>query len=314
MIAEPFLRMNHPLLSGIIAAPFTPFHADGALNLARIPELAAALGRNGVAGAFVCGTTSEGYAMTTVERQKVAAAWQGSKPDGLSLIVHVGHNCLAESTVLARHAADIGADAFAMLPPTSPRPATMDDLVECCAFVAAAAPQLPFYYYHMPAVTGVNFAMNDFIRAAAGRVPNLAGIKFTYENLMDLGQALAFNPSRYAVLHGRDEILLAGLVLGAKGAVGSTYNYAAPIYHRVMRAFATGDLATAQREQANAVRVVEVMVRHGGMAAGKAIMKLIGLDCGGMRLPQRSLTAAAEVRLKSDLEAIGFFETIRQTQ
>ncbi|MDB6167579.1 MAG: nanA 2 [Verrucomicrobia bacterium] len=304
--------MKFTLLSGLIAAPYTPFDVEGRLNLARIPDLAAALRRNGVQGAFVCGTTGEGTALTNEERRKVADAWTRARPSGLVVIVHVGHNCLSESVALAQHAASMGADAFAMLPPSQPRPATLDDLIACCAMVAAAAPGLPFYYYHMPAATGVNFAMADFLRTAAPRIPNLAGIKFTYEHLMDFGQALAFDPARYAVLHGRDETLLAGLALGAKGAVGSTYNYAAPVYHRVMRAFAAGDIATARREQALAVRIVEIMVRHGGLAAGKMIMKLIGLDCGGMRLPQRSITAAAEEQLKDDLTAAGFFEAIRQ--
>lgn len=304
--------MKFTLLSGLIAAPYTPFAGDGRLNVARIPELAAALHRNGVRGAFVCGTTGEGTALTHDERRNVTEAWTRARPAGLAVIVHVGHNCLAESAALAEHARAVGADAFAMLPPSQPRPATLDDLIACCALVAAAAPELPFYYYHMPVATGVNFAMADFIRAAAPRIPNLAGVKFTYEHLMDFGQALAVDPARFVVLHGRDETLLAGLALGAKGAVGSTYNYAAPVYHRVMRAFAAGDIATARREQALAVRIVEVMVRHGGLAAGKAIMKLIGLDCGGMRLPQRSITPEAEAQLKADLTAIGYFEAISQ--
>lgn len=303
--------MSSRLLSGLIAAPFTPFDAQGQLNLKRVPELAAALQRNRVSGAFICGTTGEGSALTTQERLDVAQAWAKSRPAGLSLIVHVGHNSLADSVVLARHAASIGADAIAMLPPCAPRPGTLDELLTSCAFVAAAAPNLPFYYYHMPAATGVNFGMNDFLRVGSTRIPNLAGVKFTHENLMDFGQALAFNPARYAVLHGRDEILLAGLAVGAQGAVGSTYNYAAPIYLRLMAAFAEGDLATARREQAYAVEFIDVMLRHGGLNAGKAIMRLIGLDCGGVRLPMRSLDAAAEKSLKAGLEKIGFFDAVR---
>jgi N-acetylneuraminate lyase len=303
--------MKSPLLSGIIAASYTPFTADGELNLSLVPDLGRHLHRNGVAGAFVCGTTGEGAAMTTAERQRVVEAWAKGKPDGLRLIVHVGHNALAECVILAKHAARNGADAFAMLPPTSPRPATLVDLVDCCRFVAAAVPELPFYYYHMPAATGVNFTMIDFLRAAAARIPNLAGIKFTDENLMDFGQALAFDPERFVLLHGRDEILLSGLVLGAKGAVGSTYNYAAPIYHRVLRAMAAGDLNAARREQASAVKVIEIMVRHGGLPAGKAIMGLLGLDCGGLRLPFRALDPDARARLREDLESMGFFELIR---
>jgi len=303
--------MRNGMLSGLIAASFTPFAADGQLNLAQVPVLAADLKRNRVSGAFICGTTGEGNSLTTQERQDVASAWAACKPAELSLIVHVGHNSLAESILLAKHAVGVGADAVAMLPPCAPRPTTLLDLVESCALVAAAVPNLAFYYYHMPEATGVDFDMADFLAMAAPRIPNLSGVKFTHEKLMDFGQALAFDPSRYTILHGRDQILLAALAIGAKGAVGSTYNYAAPIYLRLMTAFAAGDIATARREQAFAVRFIEVMLRHGGLPAGKAIMRLIGLDCGGVRLPMRSLDAAAEKSLKTGLEEVGFFEAIR---
>ena len=297
-------------LSGLVAASFTPFLPDGRLHLARIPDLAADLSRNEVAATFICGTTGEGCSLTTEERQLVAAAWAKARPAGLKLVVHVGHNCLADSVVLARHAAEVGADAFAMIAPSYLRPATVDDLVTSCAFVAAAAPNLPFYYYHMPEATGVNFDMAEFLRVASGRIPNLGGIKFTYHDLKNYLQALSYDPQRFPVLYGRDETLLAGLALGATGAIGSTYNYAAPIYQRMLRAFAAGDLAGARRQQVLSVKMIDVIIRYGGLPAGKAAMKLVGLDCGGVRLPLRALDAAAEARFKADLEAAEFFRAI----
>jgi N-acetylneuraminate lyase len=303
--------MNHSLLSGFVAAPYTPFTAEGGLNLERIPALAADLSRHGVQGAFVCGTTGEGSSLTTEERRLVATAWAEAKPARLALVVHVGHNCLNTSLELARHAAAIRADAFAMMAPSFHLPASLADLIESCALVASGAPGLPFYYYHMPEMTGVSFSMRDFLAQAAPRIPNLAGIKFTHENLMDFADALWFDPARFAVLHGRDEILLAGLALGAKGAVGSTYNFAAPLYQRIQRSYNAGDLATAQREQMRAIRMVQVLVRNGGLPAGKAVMKFIGLDCGPTRLPLSGLDDAGEMRLRGELEGVGFFDAIQ---
>jgi N-acetylneuraminate lyase len=148
----------------------------------------------------------------------------------------------------------------------------------------------------------------EFLEAAADRIPNLAGAKFTYENLMDFIQCVRLAGGRYDVLFGRDEILLAGLAMGARGAVGSTYNFAAPVYHRLIAAFQQGDLATAQAEQARAVAMIDVFVRFGGLSAGKAIMKLIGLDCGSPRLPLRTLTDTQESQLRQSLEQVGFFQ------
>jgi N-acetylneuraminate lyase len=226
----------------------------------------------------------------------------------LKLIVHVGHSSAGESRTLARHAAEIGADAISTIAPSFFKPRGVDELVAWCRDVAAAAPGLPFYYYHIPSMTGVNIPVGEFLREAEGKIPNLAGIKFTYEDLEDYTAACAFGGGRYTILFGRDEILLRGLQLGAPGAVGSTYNYAAPLYRRVMQAFAAGDLPLAQREQAKAQGFIDVMNAAGGLPAGKVIMKLIGVDCGPVRLPLRNLTPMQEQQLRADLDATGFFE------
>jgi len=295
-------------LPGLVAAPFTPFRADGELALDVIPRQARTLAGNGVIGAFVCGTTGEGASMTSDERRRVTEAWIAARPAGLRIIVHVGHPSAGDARALARHAQDAGADAIATVAPSFFKPPGVGELVAWCAQVAAAAPKLPFFYYHIPSMTNVTIPAAAFLAEARAKIPTLAGIKFTYEDLADYRAAFALGGSDYQVLFGRDEILLTGLQAGATGAVGSTYNYAAPLYVRIMRAFAAGDLPTAEREQAKARAFIDVMNRFGGQPAGKAIMKLVGIDCGPVRLPMRTLTAAQESELRAALEAQGFFE------
>ena len=296
------------VLSGLVAAPFTPFHPDGSLNLGAIPQQSESLVRNGVSGAFICGTTGEGYSLSLDERKHVAAEWRRAAPSTLKLVVHVGHLCLSDSCDLARHAESIGADAIATIAPSFFKPAGATELVEWCAKVARAAPGLPFYYYHMPAMTGVSVAAHQFLELGHTRIPTLAGIKFTDEDLLDYGLASQVADGRYAMLFGRDEILLAGLSLGAAGAVGSTYNYAAPLFLRIIQAFELGNLSEARRYQTRAQEFIAVMVRHGGLAAGKAMMGLIGLECGPVREPLRRLDGTQQQELRRDLERIGFFE------
>jgi len=261
--------MKLPLV-GLIAAPHTAFHPDGSLAVETIPQQARLLAHNKVTGAFICGTTGEGSSL--------------------------------------RHAQEAGADAIASIAPSFFKPTGVNELVGWCAQVAASAPKLPFYYYHMPGMTGVTIAAADFLGSVNGQIPTLAGVKFTHENLMDFGRAAEVNGGKYELLFGRDEILLSGLALGAKGAVGSTYNFAAPLYLRIIDAFNRGDIASARKDQSRAMDFIEVLNRHGGMAAGKSAMKLIGVDCGPMRLPLRALTAKDESSLRASLESIGFFE------
>jgi len=293
-------------LTGLVAAPFTSLNTDGSLNLPLIKQQAAGLVGNKVSGAFVCGTTGEGMSLTTAERQQVAESWMAVAPPTLRVIVHVGHQTVADSCALAAHAERIKAHAFATLGPTFIPIANAEQLVDYCAPIAEAAPSLPFYYYHMPSLTRADVPMYEFLKIASRRIPNLAGIKFTYENLMDYARCLEFEGGRFNILFGRDEILLAALALGATGAVGSTYNYMAPVYLRVIEAFNAGDLEAARRFQSLAVRIIVVMSQRGGLPASKAMMKMIGLDCGPVRPPLVNLSAETLESLTRELEQAGF--------
>jgi N-acetylneuraminate lyase len=304
--------MKNFRLTGLIAAPFTPMHPDGAVNLSLIDKLAKHLAANQVAGAFVNGTTGEGLSLTTDERMKIVERWRNSAPPGLRLIVHVGHTSVLESRALAAHAARFKADAIAAMAPSFFRINHVDQLVDWCARIAEAAPALPFYYYHFPVMTGADLPMADFLTQAGRRIPNLAGIKFTHENLMDYRRCLAFDHSRYNLLFGRDEMMLAALGMGATGLVGSTYNYIAPLYHRLIAAFNRGDLPAAQDLQSQAIEIITVMSRHGGLSAGKHLMRMIGFDCGSVRAPLQELTSKAAAALERELRRLGFPQAITE--
>lgn len=292
-------------LSGLIAAPFTPMDPSGELNLEMIDRLVEALVADGVKGAFVCGTTGESLSLTVEERKAIAERWIEASGGRLKIIVHAGHPCLQDAKELVRHAASAGADAVSVMPPSFFRPATLADLVDWCAAVAAEAPKTPFYYYHIPEMTGVTFRMIDFLEQAEGSIPTLAGIKFTHWDLMDFAACASFNNGRYAMLIGKDEILLSALVAGARGAVGSTYNYAAPVYLQVIKALEEGDVHKAQEAQLKAVQMIRTISNYGGLPAQKAIMKMRGLDCGPARPPLRNLSPAEYQRLQEELAALG---------
>ena len=296
--------MSFPRFSGLIAAPFTAFHADGSLALDVIPLQKAQLVADGVSGAFVCGSTGEGASLTILERKQVAEAWIRSAPHDLPILVHVGHTAIAESCELARHAESMGAAAFAAYAPHYFKPGSVEDLVRCCETIAAAAPSLPFYYYHIPSMTGVGLSCEAFLAVAQQRIPNLAGIKFTHENLMDYLACLRFADGHYDLLFGRDECLLAALALGAQGAVGSTYNYLAPLFNELRTAYAGGDLERARALQEKANRIIQIMIDHGGQAAGKVIASLRGVELGPVRAPMRPLDGAQVARLKAALQAV----------
>lgn len=298
----------------LTAAPFTAFDRDRSLDLDRIADQVAGLRADGVHAAFVCGTTGEGASLTEAERTQVAQRWCAEAGPEFDVVVHVGHASLRVATELARHAASIGATAVAAVAPYFHRPRTVEELVEACAAVADAAGSLPFYFYHLPDMTGVRVAIAEFIALGREQIPNFAGVKFTHNDLAELGQCLQVAGDDLEIMAGRDEILLSSLAAGAVSAVGSTYNFAAPLYLDMADAFADGDLAAARRLQQIARGMVDLVHPFGGLPALKAIASMFGVDCGPCRLPLRDLDEAARAGLRQGLERIGFVEALEQSR
>lgn len=280
-------------LQGLIAAPFTPMHKDGSLNLSLIPSYYEMLKVNRVNGAFICGSTGEGVSLTLKEKKAVAEAWAACTKSDHDFIVMplLGGTCLADCKELALHAREIGLNAVSFTAPFYFKPANVEMLAQCCQEVASVVPDMPFYYYHIPVLTGVDFPMYDLLKAINGRIPNFAGIKYTHEDFMDFLSCIHFQNGKYDMLWGRDENMLPALSLGAKAAVGSTFNYAAPLYYNLIDAFNSGDLTKAQSLQQQSIDMIRLLGKYGGIATGKAYMKLIGLDCGEFRLPVKNMSA-----------------------
>lgn len=302
--------MNFEHLQGLIAAPFSPMHADGSLHLELISSYYNLLKANGNSGAFICGSTGEGVSLTLEEKKRVAEAWASATKgdDEFKVITLVGGTCLQDAVELAQHAQSIALHAVSFTTPSYFKPVSVQLLAECCKTVADAVPQMPFYYYHIPVLTGVNFQMIELLAEVEEKISNFAGIKYTHEDFMDFLSCLRFSNGKYNMLWGRDENLLSALVLGAKGGVGSTYNYAAPLYANLIDAYNRGDIEEARSLQQHSINMIRLLGKYGGIATGKSYMKLIGLDCGEFRLPVRNMSSAQFKSFKEDVAALGFEE------
>jgi N-acetylneuraminate lyase len=271
-------------LTGLIAAPHTPFREDGELNPDVIDLQAEHMVRTGVDGVFVCGTTGEGMSLTSAERRTVVERWVKAAAGRFPVVVHVGHPCQAEARELAAHAAGVGAAAVAAFAPFHLKAKYQDEtgVVTFLEGVAAGAGGLPFYFYDFPELTGVRVPTAGLMGLAAERVPGFAGVKYTNPDLVTLQQCLQVQPGKLDVLFGIDELLLAAVALGVRGAVGSTYNFAAPVYRRMIAAFEAGDLPTARACQRCGERLVRAM-EPGGLSDSKLVMRLFGIECGPVR-------------------------------
>ena len=114
------MKIQH--LQGLIAAPFTPMHKDGSLNLSLIPDYYRMLKVNGITGAFICGSTGEGVSMTAKEKMSIAEAWAAcSKNDpDFKVMTLLGGTSIADCKELALHAEGIGLFGISFTAPFAP--------------------------------------------------------------------------------------------------------------------------------------------------------------------------------------------------
>ncbi|RMD83847.1 MAG: dihydrodipicolinate synthetase [Lentisphaerae bacterium] len=260
-------------IEGLVAAPPTPFNDNLEIDTQAVAPLADFLTSQGVCGVFVNGTTGESLSLTVSERIRLAERWRQVLPAGIKLIIHVGHCSLNEAQKLAAHARNIHADAIAIMPPVYFKPHSTASLITWCEHISRSAPALPLFYYHIPSMTGVQLRLSEFLNEAAAKLPDLVGAKFTCEALDDFLKAITLENGRFDILWGRDEMSLAALATGARGAVGSTFNIIAPLHLDLRNAFFAGDLERARTYQRQVNQVVDALRACGSFFSGiKAVL------------------------------------------
>lgn len=290
-------------LEGLIAAPHTPFKADGSINVPVIKKQIDLLVKQGVIGAYICGTTGEGICCSVEERKTVMKAWADYGKGKLFIIAHVGALAISDAQALAAYAQKLKLDATSIVPPNFFKPGSIDALIDYLNAVLVKAPKLPFYYYHT-GMSGVNFDMEQFLIKADGKIPQLAGIKFNYGDLYMYQRCLRACGGKYDITWGIDEWFSGALACGAKSAIGSTYNYSAKLYYEIWDAFKKGDQAAVLAGMRRVCEIVDILVQYGGVAGGKAMMAYHGLDVGGVRPPLVNLSDKAKADCLKRLKKI----------
>ena len=301
--------MQFEKIKGLIVAPFTPFDKNGELDLSPIPAYGKLLQNNGLIGVFINGSSGEGYMLTVEERMKLAEKWVSTAPEGFKVIVHVGATCIKDCHKLAQHAQEIGAFGIGAMASPFPKAGRVEELVKYCEEIACGAPDLPFYFYHIPVLNGVYLPMLPFLKAAEDRIPNLAGIKYTYENLYEYNQCMLYKDGKFDMLHGQDESILNGLIMGgAQGGISGTGSYIGNVLVGIIDEYNKGNIEKARELQNYAQDVINVIAKYrGNIVCGKRIMKFLGLDMGINRTPFQNITDEEEAIIRKELEAIDFF-------
>ena len=299
-------------MRGLVAAVVTPMNAKGDLDLSVVPRVVDYLASKGITGIYIAGSTGEGMSLTDEERRGVAEAYVGAAKGRMKSFVQVGHNSMRASADLAGHAESIGADAVSATPTGYFKVSGEAELVEGLLPIVEAAPKTPFYYYHIPFLSGVNLDPIKLTDISMDRLPTFCGIKYSDgASLHNLPLLESVAPG-LEFLSGSDEAYLMSVAQGYKAAVGSTYNYAAPIYNNVRKSLSVGDFKRAQVWQKHALEMITAMFETCGRSSLKVMMQMVGIDCGPVRRPIDPASPDQIIALRKRLDTMGWFEWIKE--
>ncbi|MCC9075217.1 dihydrodipicolinate synthase family protein [Litorilinea aerophila] len=293
-----------PQFQGAWPALLTPFTARDEVNIPVLRAVIDYLLGKGIGGFYVCGSTGEGVYMSVAERQRVAETVVEQVNGRVPVIVHVGALALPDAVALASHAQAIGADAVASIIP--PFYNDVASIVDYFAALSAAAPDLPLLSYIFGGPTDAVALMRQLMA-----IPTVAGSKYTGPNMHEFRQIVELGAEYrgdhpWTVFSGMDEECLFASMFGASGNIGSTLNYIPGVYREIHACREQGDLARATELQLQANQVTRVLFSFGFMGALKAVMAILGFDCGQPRLPNRPFPAERRAALHAQLEAVGF--------
>lgn len=292
-------------MDGAYAALFTPFDDKDRVNPEAVAKMVEYGLANGLRGFYLTGTTGEWWLMTVEERMALYDAAVAANRGRGKLIAHVGANRTEDSVALARHAADIGIDwVSAVVPPLFST--SFEATIRHYAAISSAT-DLPFLAYSFSS------ALVPLRDARIFDLPNVKGIKYTgrdYYAAQTLKRHLAKETLWFA---GCDEQLACALALGNvfSGGIGINYNIIPRHFSEIHRLAAAGDFTAAARWQAEANRLVELLLEPENWTYRKAMMRFIGIDCGPYRMPFGPITEEEYAAWARRIAALGF---IRENQ
>ena len=284
-------------IQGVIPALVTPFKEDESVDEEKTRNLVEYLLDIGVDGFYLTGSTGEGFLMDETERKKVVEVVIDQVKDRVPVIVHVGAISTKISVELAKHAYEAGAAAVSSVPPFYYK-FSFDEIYNYYKDISDATP-LPLIIYSIPATTGVDMGIDAIVKLA--EIDNVKGIKYTSMNHFEMQRIKERLSGNFAVYSGADEMALSGMLMGADGIIGSSYNCIPEVFIQMLSAIEEGDINVAKEHQIIANDIIEIFARYTYHVSLKQAMKWLGVDCGRNRRTFKSFTTEEKAALRKDL-------------
>lgn len=278
-------------IHGVLPALVTPVNAAGEFQAKPFEQLLDRVYRAGVDGVYVCGQTGEGFQLSLEDRRAATECAVRHSPRNAQVIVHVGASTTTDAVMLARHAASSRAHMISSLPPAGNY--SYQEIYQYYETLAQAS-ELPLLIYYFPSMAPSIRTTDQILELCA--IPNVVGLKFTDSDFFRLW---TIRQTGAVVFAGSDEMLIAGLIMGANGGIGSTYNLIPETYVELYQQVRLKHWEEARRIQEKINQFIQIILRYPVHPAIKQLLAWSGIDCGSCIPPRRELTTSEQVELRA---------------
>lgn len=284
-------------LRGVMPALLTPFDAQQNIDRASLRLLVRFNIEQGVDGVYVGGSTGEAFVQSLSEREEVLEIVAEEAKGKITLIAHVGCVSTAESQQLAVAAKRYGFDAVSAVTPFY-YPFSFEEHCDHYRAIIDSADGIPMVVYNIPALSGVKLTLEQINQLVT--LPGVGALKQTSGDLYQMEQIRRAHPE-LVLYNGYDEIFASGLLAGADGGIGSTYNIMAWRYLGIVQALKEGDTAKAQQLQHECNKVIDLLVKVGVFRGLKTVLHY--MDVLSVPLCRKPF-APVEDKFQAELKAL----------
>ncbi|MDO5297786.1 MAG: dihydrodipicolinate synthase family protein [Clostridia bacterium] len=275
-------------MGGFFVAAITPFDAQGKFNAKALHAVMDKTIGEGAAGFLVGGSSAECPLLTHQEREEgLVAASQYAERARTKLMASVAALSTEEAIAYAKLAKELSYDAMISTVPYYYK----FGMKAIAGYFRALreAVDLPLFLYNFPGNTGIEIDIADEHIRGILTDGTIAGVKQTSLNLHQMERIKAMNPE-LVIYGGFDEVYIGARILGADGAIGSTFNFTLPLFTKIEAAYAAHDIPLAQELQRRANNIMQACVSCSLFPSIKHMLYTQGIDCGGCRAPFPTLT------------------------
>ena len=289
------------MFTGTYTAIVTPFK-HGKIDEAALAHLIRNQIKGGVDGIVPVGTTGESPTVDYQEHIQIIALSVKYAAGKIKVLAGTGGNSTSEAIYLTQEAEKAGADGSLQVAPYYNKP-TQEGLFQHFHAIARAT-KLPIVLYSIPGRCGVEIAVDTVDRLAHDSV-NIVGIKEAGGNADRVSQLRAACGPKFEILSGDDSLTLPFMAVGAQGVISVASNVIPKQVGDMVRAFAKGDLATAQKLHAKYYPVFKDLFIETNPVPTKTALAMMGLIEDEYRLPLVPMAAGTRAQLTKTLKACG---------